>query len=157
MIYFLLNLFFATGWILVNGNYSLLNFVAGFFIGFISIYLTQPFNNPHKYFRAFRASFVLVLVFLYELVISVKDVVWEVLTPHYKSNPDIVNVPLDLDNDIAITLLASMVSLIPGTIVIDVSDDKSYMVVHAMFAESEEQVISYVKNKIEKRILEIIR
>ncbi|WP_200852822.1 Na+/H+ antiporter subunit E, partial [Klebsiella pneumoniae] len=71
--------------------------------------------------------------------------------------PDIVYVPLDARSDLEITLLANMVSLTPGTLSLDVSEDRQYLIVHAMFAPEHQAVINDIKNGLEKRILEVTR
>jgi multicomponent Na+:H+ antiporter subunit E len=45
----------------------------------------------------------------------------------------------------------------PGTLVMDISDDKKVMYVHVMHLESREDFVDEVKNKFEKRLLEILR
>lgn len=89
------------------------------------------------------------------MVISVNQVVWEILTPTQLSSPAIIKVPLTVKNDLEITLLANLVSLTPGTLSLDVSEDKSYLIIHAMFAEDPQKVIDSIKNGVEKRILEV--
>ncbi|WP_181446266.1 Na+/H+ antiporter subunit E, partial [Klebsiella variicola] len=92
-----------------------------------------------------------------EMIVSVARVAWDVVTPKHLSDPDIVYVPLDARSDLEITLLANMVSLTPGTLSLDVSEDRQYLIVHAMFAPEHQAVINDIKNGIEKRILEVTR
>lgn len=157
MIYLFLNLFLAIAWMLLNGSYSSVSFMIGFAVGFIALRLSQPFGLKSSYFRRFRAILSLLTYFCYEMVISVARVVWDVVTPTHLSEPDIVYVPLDVNSDIEITLLANMVSLTPGSLTLDITDDKGFMVVHAMFAPEHEKVIREIKDGLEKRILEVTR
>lgn len=157
MIYFFLNLFLAVAWMLLNGNYTGLNFVFGFIAGFFVLRLSQPFGIKTSYFRVFRAMVGLFAYFLLELMISVARVVWDVLTPTHLSKPDIIYVPLDAKSELEITLLANMVSLTPGTLSLDVTPDKKHLVVHAMFAPDHENVIREIKDGLERRILEVTR
>ena len=80
----------------------------------------------------------------------------EVITPGFHMRPGIVMVPLDVKSDMGITLLANMISLTPGTLSIDVSNDKKVLFVHAMYIKDREQFIDSVKNGFERRILEIM-
>lgn len=157
MIYLFLNLFLALAWMLLNGNYTGTNFILGFVVGFLALRLSQPFGLKTSYFRRFHALIGLFLFFCYEMVISVARVVWDVVTPTHLSDPDIVYVPLDVESDLEISLLANMVSLTPGSLSLDVTTDKKHMVVHAMFAPEHEKVIREIKDGLEKRILEVTR
>lgn len=157
MIYLFLNLFLALAWMMLNGSYSSLNFVVGFTVGFFALRLSQPFGLKTSYFRRFASALKLLVYFAYEMIISVARVVWDVVTPTHLSQPDIVYVPLDVDSDLEITLLANMVSLTPGTLSLDVTPDKKHLIVHAMFAPEHEAVIRGIKNGLEQRILEVTR
>ena len=155
--YFLLNLFLAFAWMLINGDYSGIDFSIGFIIGFFVLWLSQPFGLKSSYFRRFRAVVVLLVYFVYELLVSVGRVVWDVITPKHLSVPDIVYVPLDAKTDLEITLLANLVSLTPGTLSLDITADKKYLILHAMFAEDHRVVIDGIKNGMEKKLLEVTR
>ena len=142
---------------LINGEYTGLNFVVGFIVGFFALRLSQPFGLKASYFSRFSAVLKLFLCFCYEMVVSAAQVVWDVLTPTHLSDPDIVYVPLDVKSDLEITLLANMVSLTPGILSFDVTEDRKHLVVHAMFAPKHEDVIRSIKEGMEKRILEVTR
>ncbi|WP_234496622.1 Na+/H+ antiporter subunit E [Vibrio maritimus] len=157
MSYFLLNLFLAFAWMLINGSYSSGNFVIGFIVGFFALRLSQPFGLKTSYFKRFTATLSLFVYFIYEMIVSVARVMWDVITPTHLSDPDIVYVPLDAKSDVEITLLANMVSLTPGSLCLDVTEDKKHLVVHAMFAPEHEEVIQSIKQGMERRILEVTR
>ncbi|WP_261884166.1 Na+/H+ antiporter subunit E [Vibrio pelagius] len=157
MIYLFLNLFLALAWMLLNGNYTSIDFILGFVVGFFALWLSQPFGLKTSYFRRFSALVSLFFFFCYEMMISVAKVVWDVVTPTHLSEPDIVYVPLDVKSDLEISLLANMVSLTPGSLSLDVTPDKKHLVVHAMFAPEHEKVIQEIKDGLEKRILEVTR
>ena len=50
-----------------------------------------------------------------------------------------------------------MISLTPGTLSLDVSNDKKVLYVHSMYITNREEFIKGIKNGFEKRILEILR
>jgi multicomponent Na+:H+ antiporter subunit E len=68
-----------------------------------------------------------------------------------------VRVPLDAESDLEITLLANLISLTPGTLSLDVSDDKKVLYVHSMYIEDKEEFIHGIKNGFERRLLELLR
>ena len=157
MIYLVLNLFFAGAWVLLNHAYSITDFAIGFLLGLGVLWLLRPFDLDHSYFRRLRAAGVLLVYFHYEMMVSVFRVAWEVMTPAPKAVPKIVHVPLDAETDIEITLLANMVSLTPGTLSLDITEDKTHLIVHAMFARDPHAVITAIKTGLETRLLEVTR
>lgn len=157
MTYLLFNLIFAGVWVVVNTAYTLFDFVTGFLLGLGCLWLIRPFGKNGSYFRRLRAAIVLLVFFHWELMVSVCRVAREVLTPGLKSTPDIVYVPLDAKTDIEMTLLANMVSLTPGTLSLDITPDKTHLIVHAMFARDPDAVIAGIKNGLEKKLLEVTR
>jgi len=52
--------------------------------------------------------------------------------------------------------LSSVISLTPGTLSLDVSDDKKVLFIHAMFLQDEEQLRQDL-GELEYRILKILR
>ena len=157
MTYLVLNLFFAGAWVLVNNAYSITDFLIGFILGLGCLWLMRPFGLDRSYFRRLKAAVILLVYFHYEMMVSVCRVAWDVLTPKPKSAPGIVHVPLDAKTDIEITLLANMVSLTPGTLSLDINPEKTQLIVHAMFARDHTEVISAIKNGLEKKLLEVTR
>jgi multicomponent Na+:H+ antiporter subunit E len=95
--------------------------------------------------------------FLYELVKANIQVAYDVITPKFHMRPGIVRVPLDAKTEMEITLLANLISLTPGTLCLDVSDDRKVLYVHAMNITDKEAFIQGIKNGFEKRLLSILR
>jgi multicomponent Na+:H+ antiporter subunit E len=81
--------------------------------------------------RAFRIL-KLVLAFLREFGLSVLRVAKLVLSPRMTFSPGIFVFPLALTRDFEITLLANLITLTPGTLTVDVSDDRRSLLVHAI-------------------------
>lgn len=154
MSYFVLNLIFMLIWTLITAGYGQSNFFVGYVLGYFVLSLTRPFGKT-RYFSALRSVLWLFCVFFYEMIISVGQVAWDVLTPRDLSDPDIIHVPLDIKGDLAIMILANMVSLTPGTLSLDVTPDKKFLIIHAMFAHDREAVIKTIKNRLEKPLMKI--
>ena len=91
-----------------------------------------------------------------ELIVSSIKVAWDVITPRHRAKPGILAVPLDVRSDAAVTVLANLVSLTPGSLSLDVSEDRSKLFVHVMFIENLESVRAEIKEKIERRVKEAL-
>jgi multicomponent Na+:H+ antiporter subunit E len=63
-----------------------------------------------------------------------------------------VAVPLDVRSDAAITLLANVLTLTPGTLSVDVSTDRRTLYVHALVAPDPDALIREVKERFERRV-----
>lgn len=69
--------------------------------------------------------------------------------------PAIISVPLDIDDPFAITILSSSITLSPGTVSMSLSDDRKFLMIHALTAEDEASIIAEVKTRYEARLKEI--
>jgi len=65
-----------------------------------------------------------------------------------------VEVPLDVRSDAEILLVTNLISLTPGTLSVDVSEDRRTLLVHAMFADDEEQLVADLKGGMERMVRE---
>ncbi|PXW70238.1 multisubunit sodium/proton antiporter MrpE subunit [Loktanella sp. PT4BL] len=153
---FLLNLLLAVIWASLWGSLTSFQLVAGFIVGFVTLWIAQPlFGGPSGYYlRAYRIV-RLVLYFLYDLCVSSIRVAYDVLTPTDYSNPKILEMPLDVKSDIEILLVTNLISLTPGTLSLDVTPDRKTLIVHAMFADDPDAVIASLKNGMERMVKEV--
>jgi multicomponent Na+:H+ antiporter subunit E len=110
-----------------------------------------------KYFKIAPKIVVFVFYFLNELVKANIEVAYEVMTPKLNMTPGIVAFPLEARTDIEISILANLISLTPGTLSLDVSDDRKVLYVHSMYIKDRETFIAGLKNGFERRLLEILR
>ena len=107
------------------------------------------------FIRAWKL-FALGVYFIYELVVSSLKVAWEVITPRNHATPGILAVPLDIRSDAAVTVLANLVSLTPGSLSLDVSEDGRTLFVHAMFIDDVEDARREIKENMERRVKEAL-
>jgi len=78
-----------------------------------------------------------------------------VVGPLAKLSPAFVEVPLDLRDPFAATLLGSIVSLTPGTVSIDVDRERWVLQLHALDAPDPEALVREIKRRYETPIREI--
>jgi multicomponent Na+:H+ antiporter subunit E len=157
VIVFLLNMVLAVVWALLIGSIDLPNLVVGFLLGYFVLWLSQPVLGGTKYFRRGPRAVRFIAFFVKELIVSNIVVAAEVLTPTRLRRPGVVAIPLDAKTDAEITVLANVVTLTPGTLSLDVSEDRSTLYVHTMFLESPEALRETIKEGFERRVLELLR
>ncbi|MEF8823651.1 MAG: Na+/H+ antiporter subunit E [Desulfohalobiaceae bacterium] len=154
---FLLNLFLAAGFAVIMDQLTLSGFIAGFAIGYGALWISRSLFGPTSYFLRVIKLVKLVGTFIWELVVSNFRVLWDVVTPSHISSPAVIGVPLDVSSDFEIMVLANMISLTPGTLCLDVSEDRSTLYVHVMFVDDVETARAQIKERIEKPVLEAFR
>ncbi|MEM0947497.1 MAG: Na+/H+ antiporter subunit E [Pseudomonadota bacterium] len=151
-----LNLLLAVVWAGLWADFSILQLVVGFHVGFVALWLASPlFGDPSPYFRRAWRTLRLVGFFLYELIVSSLQVAWDVLTPRHLSTPAIVEVPLDVKSDLEILLVTNLISLTPGTLSLDVTPDRKTLIVHAMFVDDPDALIANLKGGMERMVREV--
>ena len=64
--------------------------------------------------------------------------------------------PLDVKSDAGILLVTNLISLTPGTLSIDVSEDRKTLRIHAMFAEDPDEVVQQLKSGMEKWVIDAV-
>lgn len=99
----------------------------------------------------------LIGLFLRELVLSALRVAWLVVQPKPRLHPGIIAYPLTVTTDAQITLLANMITLTPGTLSIDVSDDRRTLYIHAIDVTDREALIGSIAAGFETKILGVLR
>ena len=78
-----------------------------------------------------------------------------ILRPTERLQPAFFVLPLSVHEDFVITLLASTVSLTPGTVSADVSADRRHLLIHALHVDDEQLAIAQIKQRYETPLKEI--
>ena len=157
MIAFLFNLLLAIAWAAVSGSASPHNLLLGFVLGAIALAIVRQSIGRGAY--VFRAGRILslALLFLKELALSAWTVAMAVLKPRMDIKPGIFAFPLTVDRDFEITLLANLITLTPGTLSVDVSDDRRTLYVHALDCSNPQAARKAIAEGFERKIMEAFR
>lgn len=152
---------FVVNWILVQQEWleftaamSILIFLAVFSVLWLSALLYDK-----RYFIKIPKVVSLLFFFLKELFMANLKIAYDIMTPRYFMNPAIVALPLKASTDFEISLLSNMLTLTPGSLGVDISEDRSVLYVHLLYADegNAEKLKQELKNGFERRILEITR
>lgn len=154
---FLLNILLAIAWMLLTGELTAENFIEGLIIGYIILWVSKAALGGTKYFKKIPKAINFFSYFVKELIVANLKVAFDIITPKDYMQPGIVAVPLDVESDMEITLLANLITLTPGTLSLDVSKDKKVLYIHTLYLDDIEKFRSEIKNGIEKRLLEVLR
>lgn len=157
-------------WALLNGRFNAATLLTGYLVGMALLFLFQrllnaaPYYLPARaragltrldYLRRFLAGMELVAVFFWEVVKANIQVAMLVLRPKFRARSGIIALPLAVQSDWQITLLANMITLTPGTITVHVDRERRYLYVHALDIDDPEALKQSIKETFERRILEV--
>jgi multicomponent K+:H+ antiporter subunit E len=151
-----LTLLLTAVWILLQNKFSAGMLVFGLILGVVIPILTARWwtDRPHG-IRPLR-TLAYVLLVIWDIVIANIQVAWIILTKSNASmSPAWVVVPLDLKEPEAITILMGTITLTPGTVSADLSDNGRYLLVHALDTSDPDAVRDEIKARYERRLKEI--
>ncbi|AYM10154.1 Na+/H+ antiporter subunit E [Rhizobium sp. NIBRBAC000502774] len=152
---YILLLLFVGVWLAVSGSVTPANILFGLIVSALALGLIRhqiPEGGRHR-LRPVRVLSLL-LLFFKELALSAWKVAVMVTRPKLDVQPGIFAYPLRLTTDFEITLLANLITLTPGTLSVDVSEDKTTLYVHAIDCSNIEAAKNDIRNGFEKKIME---
>lgn len=152
-----LNLVMAVVWMFLHSDWSFAGFFVGCLIGLLLLILLRRLLDQPLYVRKLWACGKLLLLFLKELILANVAVIRHVLRPRLRIRPSIFTLRTELRSDLEITLLTSLITLTPGTLSLEVSEDKSKVYIHAIDIEDARQAAQAIKDSFERAILEVTR
>lgn len=125
-------------------------FLIGLTVGLPIAFLFKQFYSPTPVFvrtpKAFVATAKYVTTFLWELLTANVDVAYRVLSPSMPIEPDVLEVPLRVETDVAITTIANSITLTPGTLTMDYDPERNSLYVHAIAASDPEAVVDPIRS-----------
>ena len=152
----ILTLLLTLTWLLLVNGYSLNSLVFGFGLAVIIPFVTQPFWPNRPAIKRPVKVVQYILLVLYDIVVA-NIVVAKIVV--FKSNaerqPNWVTIPLDLRTPEAITTLAGTITMTPGTLTADVSAEGHALLVHCLDAPNPDEVRDDIKQRYERRLMEI--
>lgn len=151
----LLNVCLAFVWMFLTVSFNGASFIIGYVIGLLIIFMLRRFFHSRFYLVPVFVVVKLLFIFLKELVLSNIAVAKIVIKPSLHVEPAIFALPTQLKKEWEITVLAMLITLTPGTLVLDVSDDKSTLYIHALNSPDVQEAIQSIKQSFEKTIMEV--
>ena len=133
-------------WVALTGQFSLVNLGLGVLLGLGAMRFAVPARRGEKRLRLSWALVRFPVVVIWALVLSNLRVARTVLvTPLEQLTPGIIAVPLTLTTDAEITALANLITLTPGTLTLDVSDDRRVLFVHILDLSDPEAALASIR------------
>ena len=152
----LLTLLLAVVWTLLQNEFSAGMMVFGVVLGILIPWGTSIWwpDTP----KGFRLGTILTysIIVIWDILVANVQVAWIVLTvPNAKLKPAWIVVPLELRKPEAITVLAGTITLTPGTVSADLSDEGHSLLVHVLHTDDPDAVRDEIITRYQRRLKEI--
>lgn len=105
--------------------------------------------------RRVWAAFRLVAVGVWEISRANLHLAALVLNFRRTNRPRFVRVPIRVRRDTAVTALANLITLTPGTLAVDLAPDRSSLLVHVFDLEEESAAVAEIQNRLERAVAEV--
>ena len=142
-------------WLLLNNTVAPGHLVLGAFLALTIPLLTSGMQSPQPNFHKPLVTVRYALMVIADIIVANFEVALLVMGPSKKLNPAFIAVPLDIQYELPITILASTVSLTPGTVSAEISEDKQWLYVHVLHMTNKDELIALIKQRYEKPLMEI--
>jgi multicomponent K+:H+ antiporter subunit E len=164
----LLSLLLFIVWLLLSNSASVGHIVLATFLALVIPLVTGPFRTKQPLIVKPGLAFRHLMLVLYDIITANVQVAILILGPTKKLTPGFVKVPLDLTHSMPITILASTVSLTPGTVAAEVypcsesftegsDSEQRFLLIHVLDLKDEQALINTIKQRYEAPLKEIFQ
>ena len=98
----------------------------------------------------------LIAVILKDIVVANLQVARLILGRQENLSPGFVTVPLRVRDPRAVSCLAAIVTMTPGTVSAELSDDRTWLYVHALDLRDAEALVTLIRERYEQPLLELM-
>ena len=151
----LLTLLLTLIWLLLVNTFNLGQLLLGALLGWGITLLTRNFLLDVPSVRKPLLLCRFMLRVFCDIVVANLHVAKLVLGPRSRLNPAFVEVPMAIENNFVLAMLASIVSLTPGTVSAGLSADHKTLLLHGLDVPDAQALIDEVKSRYEAPLLEI--
>ncbi|MCS6785735.1 MAG: Na+/H+ antiporter subunit E [Thiobacillaceae bacterium] len=145
----------AAVWLLLNNSFSLGHILLGLLLGWFIPWFTLRFWPQRVCIRRPLILLRFIVVLLSDIVLANLAVARRILGRPAQLRPAFVIVPLSLETDLAISLLANTICLTPGTVSACLSPDRRTLLVHALHAPDTDTLVATIKARYEAPLKEV--
>jgi multicomponent Na+:H+ antiporter subunit E len=142
----------ALAWTALQGEVTLTNLLVGYVVGYaILALLGRGGVLPATLVSRTGHALGLAAFFGWELLVANFRVAGDVLKGN-RIEPAVVAIPLDVTTDGESLLLSMLINITPGSVTIDLADDRRTLYVHVMHMKSPDATRREIKDGFERRV-----
>lgn len=141
-------------WLLANA-FDFNHLLLGTVLAIVIPWFSQQFWPQRVRFHRPLKLVTLVGRLLVDIVVANIAVARVILGPVEAVSPRFIRYPLQLQDSFAITLFANSISLTPGTVSADLSEDNRTLLIHALDVDDEPALVASIHARYETLLREI--
>lgn len=136
-------------WVLMAENYSAATLLMAVFLALLMPQLSARLEREFAQIGNASALVPLALKLLWDVVVANITVARQVLGPEENLRSAFIWIPLELTNIHGISALTSVITLTPGTVSTELSEDRRHLLVHFLDVDDPERVVAEIKQRYE--------
>jgi multicomponent Na+:H+ antiporter subunit E len=129
-----LNLLLALIWTLLSGSFTFQSLVLGFALGYFALALLRPARSTEVYVRGLWGIGGLLLIYFYELMRASVQLARDILSRESTIRGGFFRFDASRLSPTKTVVLSNLLSLTPGTLTVDISDDGDSLYIHTVYA-----------------------
>jgi multicomponent K+:H+ antiporter subunit E len=142
-------------WLMFNNTIAPAHIVLGAILAIAIPWVTRVFWPEHLRLGNPLVALRLFFIVLYDIVVANLIVARLILGPVSALRPAFIELPLMLQSPYAISALASIITLTPGTVSVYLSEDRRTLLVHALDVDDRDAMVAEIKQRYEAPLKEI--
>lgn len=150
----LLSVFLWLVWLTLNGL-SAGQVVLGLVLAILLPLGTRSFWPDVPRVRSFPKLFYFAAMVIVDIVVANVEVAILILGPRKRLRPGFIEMSIDLNDDFAIAVLMSTITLTPGTVSVAISKDSRTVLIHTMDVDDPVAQAEQIKQRYERALKEI--
>jgi len=152
----ILSLALVVIWLLLVNQLSFGHLLLGVLLGLGVPLYTARFWPDNVHVRRPWLLLRFIAVVLYDILVANIAVARLILGRQERLAPAFMILPLRLQTDVAISVLANTISLTPGTVSTYLSADRRCLVIHSLHTVDQEEVLETIRQRYEAPLKEIL-
>ncbi len=142
-------------WLFLVNDFSAGHIVLGALLAWAIPYLSQAFWPEEMTVRKPWVTLRFFLILFWDIIVANFVVARLILTRRGQLQPAFMVLELELEDDFTITLLATAISISPGTVSVDLSADRRTLLVHSLHVVDVETALADIRRRYESPLKEI--
>lgn len=151
----LLSLVIAAVWLLLVGSLPLGHILLALVLAWLLPWVCQTFWVYPVRIRGWVPLVRYAFLVLWDITVCNLTAARLVLGPIKNLRPAFFELPLDLTDPIAITVLANTITLTPGTVSANIAADRSHILIHGLHVPDVDAAIADIKQRYEAPLKDI--
>ena len=142
-------------WLLLVNTLSFGSIILGLLLGWLIPLFTLPFWPERVVIRRPLTLLAFIIIVLKDILVANFIVAGLILRGPRRLKPAFIKLPLELESDLAISLLSNTICLTPGTVSAQLSRDRRYLLVHTLNTDDSEALLHTIKQRYERPLKEV--